>query len=66
MKPVLAYAALAACALLLNPLTTAQAAKAMNYDCSKAGNANKAACKTAGAPAVLQAALLALPALEQS
>lgn len=45
----------AAAGLLLASLpfaaTPAQAAAARNYDCTKSGNANKAVCKSAAAPA---------------
>lgn len=52
MKRVFSYAAIALCApiLLSTAATGANAAAARNYDCTKPGNANKAACKSA-APA---------------
>ena len=55
MRLVLGFAAIALSAPLLFTAATASAApKEVHYDCSKAGNANKAACKGA-APAVAAA-----------
>lgn len=45
-----------AAGISLVPVSSAHAAATKNYDCSKAGNANKAACKSAAKP-VAKAAL---------
>jgi hypothetical protein len=52
VKRFLVYALTAACASLI---LAAAPASARDYDCSKPGNANKAACKTAAAPAAAPA-----------
>lgn len=63
MRPMIGLAAIAFCAPLFLSASTAVAADtpaARNYDCSKAGNANKAACKgVAAAPAKPAAAPMA-------
>lgn len=64
MRLMIGLAAVALCAPLILSASsaTAQAPAARNYDCSKAGNANKAACKTAAPAAKPMSAPAAKPA----